>query len=76
MKGELYDIGAFQAALLVREGVAKKVQELKKKNANTAKDIESLNAGKKTVTTLFKSEGDVGGMTNKISTREADIDYN
>ena len=76
VKGEIYDVDAFQAALAVREHVAKKVQELKKKNVNTQKDIESLNAGKKTMTTLFKSEGDVGGMTNKISTRESDIDYN
>ena len=28
------------------------------------------------MTTLFKSEGDVGTMTNKIATRESDIDYN
>ena len=49
--------------------------ELKKKNVNTQKDIESLNAGKKTVTTLFKNEGDVGSMTNKIATRESEIEY-
>ena len=54
VKGEIYDMNAFMAALAVRDHVAKKVQELKKKNVNTAKDIESLNAGKKTATTLFK----------------------
>lgn len=43
VKGELFDIGAFQAAILLREKLASKVQELKKKNANTAKDIETLN---------------------------------
>lgn len=76
VKGEAYDMAAFLNALSVRDNLAKKVQELKKKNVGTAKDIESLNAGKKTVTTLFKSEGDVGGMTNKIANREGEIDYN
>ena len=76
VKGEEWDIEALRAALAVRDRVATKLQELKKKNVSTAKDIESLNAGKKTVTTLFKKEGDVGGMSNKIATRETDIDYN
>lgn len=75
VKGEMYDVCAFQDAVLLREALAKKVKELSKKNVSTQKDIESLNAGKKTVTTLFKSEGDVGTMTNKIATRESDIDY-
>ena len=76
VKGEDWDIEALRGALTVRDRVASEVQALKKKNVSTAKDIESLNAGKKTVATLFKKEGDVGNMTNKIATRESDIDYN
>jgi len=76
VKGEMYDLGAFQSALAVRDACAKKVTELKKKNQGTQKDIENLNAGKKSMTTLFKNEGDVGGLTNKVATREADIDWN
>ena len=75
VKGEMYDVQAYQYALIIREKVQKNLEELKKKNKSTQKDIESLNAGKKTVTTLFKNEGDVGGMTNKIAARDTEIDY-
>lgn len=75
VKGESYDIEAYLNALKVRDALAKKLDELKKKNVNTQKDIQNLNAGKKTMTTLFKSESDVGGLTNKIANREGDIDY-
>ena len=71
----MYDVQAYQYALIIREKVQKNLEELKKKNKSTQKDIESLNAGKKTVTTLFKNEGDVGGMTNKIAARDTEIDY-
>ena len=75
VKGEIYDMGAFLNALVVRDEVAKKLQELKKKNVQAGKDVANLNAGKKSVNTLFKSEGDVGTISNKIATRESDIDY-
>ena len=53
VKGESYDLEAYINALKVRDTVAKQVEELKKKNVNTQKDIQNLNSGKKTMTTLF-----------------------
>jgi hypothetical protein len=75
IKGEIYDLNSYFAALQIREKVKSKLKELEKKNVNTAKDIESLNAGKKTVTTVFKKQDDVGSMTNKIASRTTDIEY-
>ena len=75
IKGEDYDIESMLIACRVRDSVAKKLMDLKKKNVSTAKDIESLNAGMKTIGTVFKNKDDVGGLTNKIATRETDIDY-
>ena len=75
IKGEIYDLNSFFAALQIREKVKSKLKELEKKNVNTAKDIESLNAGKKTMSTVFKKQDDVGTMTNKIASRTTDIEY-
>ena len=75
IKGEIYDLNAYSAALKIRETVKAQLDALKKKNQNTQKDIESLNAGKKTMTTVFKKQDDVGSMTNKIASRSTDIDY-
>ena len=75
VKGEIYDLNAYFAALQIREKVKAALDALKKKNQNTQKDIESLNAGKKTMTTVFKKPEDVGTMTNKIASRSTDIEY-
>ena len=66
-------MNALQTAIDFRNASSKKVKELKKKNVNTEKDIENWNAGKKGVNTMFKS--DVGAMQNKVSTREAEIEW-
>ena len=64
-KGENYDLFAMNTAIGIRNNATNKVKELKKKNVNTQKDIESLNAGKKTVNTLFTK--DSAGLENKVS---------
>lgn len=70
IKGEVYDLESFSAIIANRNTVAKKVKDLKKAKASTEKDIEAVNSGKKTVTTLFKKPEDVGGMSNKVSQYE------
>ena len=57
-----------------RNAVAKRVKDLKSKKTSTQKDIESVNAGKKTVTTLFKNPGDVGTMSSKIEKYDAETE--
>lgn len=37
-----------------------------KKKKNAQADLDSLQQGRKTVTTLFKKPGDAGSMVNKI----------
>ena len=39
---------------------------MENKKKNTQNDLENVNVGRKTVRTLFKNQGDVGGMTNTI----------
>ena len=53
--------------------MAKKVEELKKKNIKTEKDVENWNAGKKSMGTMFKT--DVGSLQSKITSRESEIEY-
>ena len=73
IKGETYDLNAMQVAIDIRNASTKKIKELTKKNKNTEKDIENLNAGKKGMNTMFKT--DVGQLQNKVSTREQEIDW-
>ena len=46
-----------------------------KKKDSTQKDIESINMGKKTVTTLFKNTDDVGSMTSKVESTERELEH-
>ena len=74
IKGENYDIGSFSACLAGRNATAKRVKELKSKKTSTQKDIETVNAGKKSVTTLFKKKDDVGNMSAKIEKYDAETE--
>ena len=74
VKGEIYDIAAFTTALNERKDVQKRVKELKAKISSTKTDIESVNAGKKTMSTMFKNSNDVGTMTNKLESYERDLE--
>ena len=74
IKGEVYDLGSFSAIIANRNAVAKRVKELKKAKASTQKDIEAVNAGKKTVTTLFKKPEDVGNMSAKVERYDAETE--
>lgn len=74
IKGECYDLGSFSACIASRNAVAKRVKELKSKKTSTQKDIETVNAGKKSVTTLFKKPSDVGGMSSKIEAYDAETE--
>jgi len=64
VKGEIYDLKALNGAIQVRNNLDKQGQQLVKKRTNTAKNLDDVNAGKKTLGTLFKSEKDAGGMAN------------
>jgi len=73
VKGELYDLAAFTAALKEREFVSNSVKDINKKIATSKSDIENVTTGKKTMNTLFKNSNDVGQMSNKLEQYERDL---
>lgn len=72
IKGEIYDLAAFEAALLQLKAQATAVETLTKKIQSTKTDIENLTAGKKSVNTLFKSSNDVHTLQNKLEGYEVE----
>ena len=72
IKGEIYDLQAFQVALNARKASQNAVKELEKKIKQTKADINNVSAGKKTVNTLFKNTGDVHKMQSNLETYERD----
>lgn len=73
VKGEMYDLAAFTAALNERKAVAASVEKLKKQIIGAKSDIEAVSAGKKTMGTLFKNANDVGKMQNTLEGYERDV---
>ncbi len=74
VKGELYDLEAMKSLMDQRHKVGVRVKDLTKKKKSTEEDIENINMGKKTVTTLFKNSEDVGSMTNKVESTERELE--
>jgi len=65
-KGEIYDLQALQIAIQAREQMENQIKKLENKKKNTQADLENVNAGKKTIRTLLKSDKDTTGMLNSI----------
>lgn len=63
-KGQILDLQAISAAVAARNKCAKSEQELNAKKVSAQKDLDNLNAGKKTMGTLFKSQSDAGMLAN------------
>mmetsp|Transcript_47841 Transcript_47841/g.63258 ORF Transcript_47841/g.63258 Transcript_47841/m.63258 type:complete len:103 (+) Transcript_47841:802-1110(+) len=66
VKGEIYDLAAFQAALNELKAAQTAVTTATKKIAQAKSDIENITHGKKTMNTLFKNSGDVHTIQNKL----------
>jgi len=73
VKGEIYDIEAMRQAVNARNQVQEKLRGFEGKKRDTQKDIDSVQQGKKTATTLFKNADDVGAMANKMETHDREI---
>jgi len=73
-KGEKADIAAIMFAIDNKDGVNKKINQKMQKKSNTQNNLDNVNAGKKTVKTLFKSEKDAGDMAATIESTEKDIE--
>lgn len=57
-KGEIYDIKAVVNAIAQKDAYEKMLKKTESKKANTETDLDNVNAGKKTIRTIFKDEKD------------------
>ena len=74
IKGEVYDLNAFSAALIELKAASAAVESINKKIIATKADIDSLSAGKKTMSTMFKGSNDVHTIQNKLEQYEREAD--
>ena len=61
-------------AIKEKDSNDKALKELEKKHSNTKKDLENVQAGRKSMRTVMKSTNDTGGMVNKIESTGREID--
>ena len=57
-KGEIYDIKAVVNAITQKDNFEKMLKKTESKKATTETDLDNVNAGKKTIRTMFKDEKD------------------
>ena len=74
VKGELYDLSAMKIVLVERQKIATRMRELQKKKDSIQNDINTINAGKKSISTAFKNQNDVGEMTSKVELAESELE--
>ena len=74
LKGEIYDLNAMTVALGECKAVQTAVETMVKKIASAKADIENIQAGKKTMGTLFKNSGDVHKIQNDLERYERDLE--
>ena len=73
LKGEIYDLSAFTFALTEARNVQAGVESVIKKIAAAKSDVENIQAGKKTMSTMFKNTGDVHKIQNDLERYERDL---
>lgn len=72
-KGQILDLAAISEAIVGRQNIAKQEAALTGKKLSLQKDLDNLNAGKKTMGTLFKSQSDAGNLANTLESTEREI---
>jgi len=65
-KGELFDIEAITIALNNKDKLSEKMVKNEKNKKSTQDNIENVQAGRKTLKTLLKSQNDIGTMNSKV----------
>jgi len=74
VKGEIYDLSAFQATLIELKSVGDGVEAVRNKIKQTKSDVDNIQSGKKTMRTLTKGSGDVHSIQSKLEQYERDLD--
>jgi len=73
VKGEIYDLAAFSAALIELKTSAANVEISTKKLTQAKADIDNITAGKKSMNTMFKGSNDVHTIENKKERYELEL---
>ena len=73
-KGEIYDIKAVVNAIAAKDSYEKMLKKTETKKANTEADLDNVNAGKKTIRTIFKDEKDQGKLQTNIEIAAKEMD--
>jgi hypothetical protein len=75
VQGELYDISSIVQAVASRAQIEKDLVALQKKKQSTQKDIDDLNAGNKSVGTVFKNKEDVPKLMVQVEELTKEIQH-
>ena len=73
-KGEIYDIKAVVNAINQKDAFEKMLKKTESKKSNTEADLDNVNAGKKTIRTIFKDEKDQGKLQTTIEIAAKEMD--
>lgn len=65
-KGEMYDLQALQESLAIVDSIDKKRKKFESKKNNKQEDLEKVNAGQKSIRTLFKNQTDSTAMQSTL----------
>lgn len=65
-KGEIYDIKAVMNSINQKDAFEKNLKKTESKKASTETDLDNVNAGKKTIRTIFKDEKDSSKLQTTI----------
>ena len=74
-KGEIYDIKAVVNAINQKDAFEKMLSKTEKRKANTEADLDNVNAGKKTIRTIFKDEKDSTKMQTQIEVTAKELEH-
>jgi hypothetical protein len=73
-KGEIYDIKAVMNSIIQKETFEGMLRKTEKKKANNEADLDNVNAGKKTIRTMFKDEKDSSKIQTQIEVTAKEMD--
>ena len=73
-KGEIYDIKAVMNSINQKDAFEKNLKKTESKKANTEADLDNVNAGKKTMRTIFKDEKDSSKLQTTIEVTAKELD--
>ena len=65
-KGELMDIESLVNALMTKDKMSEKILKNERRKMSTREDIDNMKAGRKSIKTMFKKDGDTHKMEQQV----------